>query len=97
MGVGSALLRGLIAAAKDEEYWTLQAQIMAANGASRALYLKCGFREVCIRERLGHLDSVWHDVVLYEYRTDPACRPADAGNAAKPLHLDSVTTCPKFF
>ena len=69
MGVGSALLRGLIAAAEDEEYWTLQAQIMAANGASRALYLKCGFREVCIRERLGHLDSVWHDVVLYEYRS----------------------------
>lgn len=69
IGVGSALLRGLIAAAEDEEYWTLQAQIMAANGASRALYLKCGFREVCIRERLGHLDSVWHDVVLYEYRS----------------------------
>lgn len=69
MGLGSALLRDLIAAAEDEEYWTLQAQIMAANAASRALHLKCGFREVGIRERLGHLDGVWHDVVLYEYRS----------------------------
>ena len=46
------------AAAEDEEYWTMQACIMAANGASRALHLKYGFREVGIRERLGHLDGV---------------------------------------
>ena len=102
MGLGSALLRGLIAAAEDEEYWTLQAQIMDANAASRALHLKCGFREVGIRERLGHLDGVWHDVMLYEYRSPktgaPACRPADAGvTPQNPCHLDSVPPCPKFF
>ena len=72
MGAGSALLRDLIAAAEDEKYWTLQAQIMAASAASRALHLKCGFREVGIRERYGHLDGVWHDVALLERRSEKA-------------------------
>ena len=75
MGVGSALLRGQIAAAEDEEYWTLRAQIMAANGASRALHLKYGFREFGIRERLGHLDGVWYDFVLYDYRSPKTSGP----------------------
>ena len=47
----------------------LQAQIMAGNGASRALHHACGFREVGCRERLGHLDNVWHDVILMERRS----------------------------
>lgn len=60
---------GLIGASEAERYWTLQAQIMAENTASRALHAKCGFREVGIRERLGHLNGVWHDVVLLERRS----------------------------
>ena len=68
-GVGSALLERLIAASEAEAYWTLQAQIVAANRASRALHVKCGFREVGVRERLGHIGGVWHDVVLLERRS----------------------------
>ncbi len=67
--MGTTLLNALIAASEDEAYWTLQAQIIAGNAASRALHLKCGFREVGYRERYGHIDDVWHDVVLMERRS----------------------------
>jgi phosphinothricin acetyltransferase len=68
-GVGKALLEGLIAASEAEAYWTLQAQIIAGNQASRALHRHCGFREVGTRERFGHLGDIWHDVVLLERRS----------------------------
>jgi L-amino acid N-acyltransferase YncA len=69
MGVGRALLAGLIAASEAEAYWTLQAQIISANAASRSLHVACGFREVGVRERLGHIGGLWHDVVVYERRS----------------------------
>lgn len=59
----------MIAASEAEGYWTLQAQIIAANGASRHLHLASGFREVGTRERLGQVLGVWHDVVLMERRS----------------------------
>jgi phosphinothricin acetyltransferase len=68
-GVGTTLLSGLIAASEWEGFWTLQAHIMAANPASRALHARCGFREVGVRERYGQLKGVWHDVVLLERRS----------------------------
>jgi phosphinothricin acetyltransferase len=33
------------------------------------LHAKAGFREVGTRERLGHIDGVWHDVVFMERRS----------------------------
>ena len=69
MGIGRSLLAGLIAAAEAEAYWTLQAQILAGNRGSRARHAKCGFREVGTRERLGHINGAWHDVVLLERRS----------------------------
>ncbi len=68
-GIGTLLLQGLIAISEAEALWTLQAQIMAENQASRALHAKCGFREIGIRERLGQVGGVWHDVVLLERRS----------------------------
>lgn len=68
-GVGKALLDGLVAVSEAEGFWTLQAQIIAANTASRALTRSCGFREVGVRERLGQIGGVWHDVVLLERRS----------------------------
>ena len=64
-----ALLHRLIAVSEADGYWTLQAQMMAENTASLALHRKAGFREVGIRERYGHLNGVWHDVVLLERRS----------------------------
>lgn len=68
-GLGRALLARLIAESEDEGYWTLQAQMMAANTASTALHLACGFRQVGVRERYGHLNGIWHDVILMERRS----------------------------
>ena len=67
--MATALLDGLIAASEAEGYWTLQAQILSRNEASRALHRKAGFREVGYRERLGQVNGVWHDVVTYERRS----------------------------
>jgi len=64
-----ALLHRLIVVLEADGYWTLQAQMMAENTASLALHRKAGFREVGIRERYGHLNGVWHDVVLLERRS----------------------------
>ncbi|MGI9478061.1 MAG: GNAT family N-acetyltransferase [Hyphomicrobiaceae bacterium] len=63
------MLNALITASEVDGYWTLQAQILALNSASRALHAKAGFREVGTRERYGHIDDVWHDVVLMERRS----------------------------
>jgi L-amino acid N-acyltransferase YncA len=74
-GAGTALLAGLVAVSEANGYWTLQAQIIVANHASRALHLKNGFREVGIRERLGQVGGVWHDVALLEHRSQRAGGP----------------------
>ena len=66
------MLRRLFAVSEDEGYWTLQAQILVGNAPSRALHRKCGFREVGYRERYGHIDDVWSDIVLLEHRSDRA-------------------------
>ncbi len=63
------MLDRLIADSERAGYWTLQAQIIADNHASRALHGKCGFREVGRRERYGHIDDVWRDVILLERRS----------------------------
>lgn len=68
-GIGSALLRRLVEISEAEAFWTLQAQIMAGNHASRALHAKCGFREIGLRERLGHINGQWSDVVMLERRS----------------------------
>lgn len=66
------MIEGMIAASEAEGYWTLQAQIISENLASRNLHRKCGFREVGTRERFGQLGGVWRDVVLLERRSQRA-------------------------
>lgn len=53
---------------------------MAANGPSLALLEAAGFRRVGTRERYGHVDSVWRDVILLERRS------AAAGGPNLPTH-----------
>lgn len=69
-GVGTTLLRGLVAGAEADGLWTLQAGVFPENVASLRLHERCGFRVVGVRERIGRLDGVWRDVVLLERRSE---------------------------
>ena len=71
-GVGSALLEGLIAESEKAGIWTLQAGIFPENIASIQLHLRCGFRVLGTRERLGCMKGRWRDVVLLERRSEVA-------------------------
>jgi phosphinothricin acetyltransferase len=73
--MGRALLERLITESEADGYWTLQAQMFTENHASRELHRKCGFREVGIRERYGHIDGIWHDVILLERRSSQTGGP----------------------
>lgn len=68
-GVGRALLCALIEASERNEIWTLQAGIFPENAASVGLHLRCGFREVGRRERIGKLNGAWRDILLLERRS----------------------------
>jgi L-amino acid N-acyltransferase YncA len=70
LGVGRALLASLVEAAERAGLWTLQAGVLAENGASIRLHERCGFRVVGKRERLGKLKGMWRDVVLLERRSE---------------------------
>jgi phosphinothricin acetyltransferase len=78
-GIGRALIEAIIAASEAEGFWTLQAHIIAGNTPSRELFRVCGFREIGVRERLGHIDEVWHDVVLTERRSSRTGGPGLPG------------------
>lgn len=69
-GVGKALLERLIADAERAGIWTIQTGVFPENAASVALHLRCGFRLVGIRERLGRLDGEWRDVLFLERRSE---------------------------
>ena len=68
-GVGRALLETLIDESENNGIWTLQASIFPENTASVKLHLRCGFREVGKRERIGMLNGVWRDTILFERRS----------------------------
>ena len=68
-GVGRALLEALIDESERNGIWTLQASIFPENTASVKLHLRCGFREVGRRERIGSLHGVWRDTLLFERRS----------------------------
>ena len=68
-GVGSALLRSLIASTEAAGIWTIQSGVFPENTASLALHERAGFRRVGTRERLGRHHGRWRDVVLLERRS----------------------------
>jgi L-amino acid N-acyltransferase YncA len=66
--VGRKLVETLIASADSAGIWTIQTGIFPENTASVQLHLRCGFRVVGTRERLGQLEGRWRDVLLLERR-----------------------------
>ena len=68
-GVGHALLETLIAESEKNGIWMLQAVVFPENAATLALHVRCGFREVGRRERIGKLNGEWRDTILLERRS----------------------------
>lgn len=68
-GIGRALLEALVEASERHGIWMLQAGVFPENKASVDLHLRCGFREVGRRERIGRLHNVWRDTLLLERRS----------------------------
>ncbi len=69
-GVGSALMRQLIAESEAAGVWMLQGTLFPENEGSFALHKKMGFRVIGRRERVARLDGVWRDTVLVERRSE---------------------------
>lgn len=68
-GAGEFLLKNLIEISEAHNIWTLQSGIFRENAASHILHIKCGFREVGYKEKVGQLRGVWKDNVLLERRS----------------------------
>lgn len=68
-GVGKFLMKALIAESEKEGLWTLQSGIFPENKGSIELHKKTGFRYIGKRERVGKLDGVWKDNLLFERRS----------------------------
>jgi phosphinothricin acetyltransferase len=68
-GVGTALLRAVIAESERAGVWTLQGATFAENAASLRLQAACGFRVVGRRERIAKQHGAWRDTVLTERRS----------------------------
>lgn len=69
MGVGKALMEGLILESEKGGFWTLQSGIFPENKASIALHQKVGFRYIGKRERIGKRNNLWIDNLLFERRS----------------------------
>ena len=68
-GMGKMLMYHLISESEKIGLWTLQSGIFPENEASIALHKKVGFRYIGKRERVGQLDGVWKDNLLFERRS----------------------------
>jgi L-amino acid N-acyltransferase YncA len=68
-GVGALLLRALIDSTEAAGVWTVRSGIFPENTASRALHRRLGWREIGVRERIGHHHGRWRDVVMIERRS----------------------------
>ncbi len=68
-GVGKMLMHNLISESEKIGLWTLQSGIFPENEASIVLHKKVGFRYIGIRERVGQLNGIWKDNLLFEHRS----------------------------
>jgi len=68
-GLGRLLMEELIMASEKQGFWTLQSGIFPENIGSIELHKKLGFRYLGKRERIGQLDGVWKDNLLFERRS----------------------------
>jgi len=67
--VGSLLLRKLIDESEENNIWTLQAGIFPENTPSIKIHEQHGFRQIGHREKIGNMNGVWRDTLLFEKRS----------------------------
>jgi len=69
-GVGKLLMKTLIDKSEKDGIWTLQSGIFPENKGSIKLHEQMGFRYIGKRERVGKLNEVWKDNLLFERRSE---------------------------
>ncbi len=67
--IGFLLLEKLIHESEKNGIWTLQSGIFPENIPSIKIHQKVGFRQIGYREKIGQLDGVWKDNLLFERRS----------------------------
>lgn len=68
-GIGQLLMEHLIEKSEKAGFWTLQSGIFPENTASIRLHEKMGFRYLGKRERIGKINGIWKDNLLFERRS----------------------------
>jgi phosphinothricin acetyltransferase len=68
-GIGTQLLKALIASSERHGIWSLVGSTFRENTASVRLQLACGFRLVGHRERIAQHHGVWRDTIMTERRS----------------------------
>lgn len=76
-GIGHALMRALIAAARDGDVHAMMGGIDATNAASIALHEKLGFRHVGTFPEVGFKFGRWLDLSIYELLLDTPVDPVE--------------------
>jgi L-amino acid N-acyltransferase YncA len=67
--IGRKLLEELIMSSEKEGFWTLQSGIIRGNEASVKLHADLGFRQIGYREKVGKMNGIWWDTLLFERRS----------------------------
>lgn len=76
-GIGMALMRRLIDAARSQDYHVLVGGIDVANGASIALHEKLGFTHAGTVRQAGFKFGRWLDLAFYQLVLDTPRQPVD--------------------
>jgi phosphinothricin acetyltransferase len=67
--IGTLLLQKLINESEREGIWTLQAGIFPENITSIKIHEANGFHLIGKREKIGQMDGIWRDTLLFERRS----------------------------
>ena len=76
-GIGPALMKRLIDAARDQEYHVMVGGIDAANRTSIAMHEKLGFTHAGTVRHAGYKFGRWLDLAFYQLLLETPARPVD--------------------
>jgi L-amino acid N-acyltransferase len=76
-GIGLALMRQLIAAAREQQYHVMVGGIDVVNGGSIALHRKLGFEHAGTIRQAGFKFGRWLDLAFYQLLLDTPAHPVD--------------------